>query len=64
MSAFTMFRNAGIKYSSINARAVRESLKESLKPDAMKRGEETIIKAIRFEGGKPVAAGSSGGGGS
>ncbi|KAH3830622.1 hypothetical protein DPMN_103867 [Dreissena polymorpha] len=57
MSAFTVWRNAGInyiRYSSINARAVRDCLKADLKADASKRGEETIIKAIRFENGKPI----------
>lgn len=42
-----------IQYSNACARAVRNSLKPELKVDAMKRGN-SIIKATRWEEGKPV----------
>ena len=43
-----------IRYSNISAQTVRECLKANLREDAAKRGEPTIIKAIKYQGGKPV----------
>ena len=44
-----------IKYSEVCARTVRNCLKPELRADAVKsRGEPSIIKATKWEGGKPV----------
>ena len=44
-----------VKYSEICAKVVRDCLKPELKLDAIKsRGEPTIIKATKWEGGKPT----------
>ena len=44
-----------IKYSEICAKVVRDCLKPEIKADVFKsRGEPTIIKATKWEGGKPA----------
>lgn len=48
------FHFSYIRYSNVCAKAVREALKTEFQTDALKRSEETAIKAIKFEGGKPV----------
>ena len=49
------FLSSYIKYSEVCAKVVRNCLKPELRADALKsRGDPTIIKATKWEGGKPV----------
>ena len=43
-----------VKYSEVCAKVVRNCLKPEIRGDALKRGEESIIKVTKWEDGKPV----------